>query len=332
MLHSDAVVEDGQRHFGRFETTPLANPTQQYDGAARAWEWFRTKEWAGFTLSHPELFCSMIIQEAKYLASSELYVFDCASQELVQHSANRMGGSLRLPADLLHSACAFTSPRYRLGYDFGDDEVIVAIDIDATPDAPAVRGRLHLDVRHASHPLVVSSKLPGGSMYTNKIVYPASGRIYCGSRAYTFHPSRDFAILDEHKSHLPYRTRWTWGTFVFPVDGGIAGANFASRESAPGQEEESCLWTPQAAEPLSDIAFERHGDDDRSPWTMRSADGRLDVTFTPQGSKGVDQQLVVAEIHYRQWFGTYEGTLRGQDREWQIHGVHGACEQMDARM
>ena len=331
MIDSPRLVEDGQRRYGRFSRTPIANLCDERPLAVRAYEWFRTKEWVGFTLTHPDLFGSMIIQDAKYLASSELYVYDRESGELAQHAANRMGGSLRLPADLLHNACAFDASGYRLGYAFDADEAVIAIDIDATASAPGVHGRLDLDVEGASAPLAVSAKLPGGSMYTNKIVYPASGVITCGDRRYVFEPERDFAILDEHKSHLPYHTAWTWGTFATRVDDGIIGANFAVRPSEPGQEEESCVWTPTAAEPLSDVTFTPLGDDD-GPWQIRSADGRLDVTFTPEGSKRVDQNLVVAELHYVQRFGRYDGTLTAAGKVHPVVGVHGVCEQMDARL
>ena len=332
MLDASRLVEDGQRHYGRFLRTPVANPFDVHSGPARGFEWFRTKEWAGFTLSHHELFCSMVIQDAKYLASSELYLYDRANRELTQHAANRFVHPLRLSDELVRSRCAFVAPGYRLGYRFDDDTVTVVIDIDETQTGQAVHGCLRLDVKHASAPLVVSAQLPGGSLYTNKIVYPASGAIACGERRFVFDPERDFAILDEHKSHLPYRCDWTWGTFVLPVAGGIAGANLADRPSLPDQEEESCIWTPQGVEALSDVAFIPMGEDDGAPWQVRSADARVDVVFTPEGHKRVDTNLVAAEIHYSQWYGHYSGKLSGADATWPVQGVPGVLERMQARL
>jgi len=332
MVEADHLVDDNVRHFGRFYDTPTANPYDAFSGPRRAYEWFRTKEWAGFTLIHPEIAASMIIQDAKYLATGELYVFERASAELSQHAANRRGG-LRLPSDLLHAKVTYSAGGFRLGYAFGDDEVSIAIDIDATHLAPAVRGRLSLDVRHASRPLVVSALLPGGAMYTNKIIYPASGTISCGGRPYVFDPTRDFAILDEHKSHLPYRTEWTWGTFAMAVPGGIAGANMGLRESAPGHEEESCIWTPAGVEPLSDLTFTQLATDDPlSRWQIRSLDGRVDVAFTPEGHKDDNLNLAVAKLDYSQWFGHYDGLLRGADQTWRLDHVPGVCEHMLARL
>jgi hypothetical protein len=334
MLTAASVVENGQRHWGRFLRTPTdANPAEAFAGPRGVFESFRTKAWAGFTLTHREFFSSMIIQDARYLISSEWYLYDIASGALAQHAANALPGSVRLSANIMRSQVGFAAKGYHLGYEFHERHVVIDIDFAATKSAPAVRGRITLDATRAAPPLVVSARLPKGSLYTNKIIFPASGVVTVGDRDYVFDPSADFAILDEHKSHLPYRTTWTWGTFALPVAGGFAGANFAVRPSLPDQEEESCIWTPTAAEPLADIRFTQLGDSEDlgSDWSVRSADGRLDATFTPLGHKGVDQQLVLAEIHYSQLYGTYSGTLRGETQAWDLTDVHGVLEKMDMR-
>jgi hypothetical protein len=179
---------------------------------------------------------------------------------------------------------------------------------------------------------VVSSLLPGGSLYTNKVIFPASGFLRVGTQAYVFDPARDFAILDEHKSHLPRHTDWTWGTFAQVADGGYAGANFIARPEVAGHEEESCVWTPTAAEALSDVTFTPQGDDPMSPWKVRSDDGRLDVTFTPEGRKNVTMNMAAVHLDYYQAFGHYDGTLRSAEtgKVWPVEANHGVLEVMHA--
>ncbi|CAM3910051.1 DUF2804 domain-containing protein [Cohnella lubricantis] len=329
-----SLVENGVRRYGRFSTRPIVNPRDEFVGIARALRGLRLKEWVGFTLIHPDWYSSLIMQDAQYLASSEIYAYNRRSGALHQHAANGRGGSLALPDELFGSRCAFEKRGYRITYDFANDGTrhVLRFDIAATDKAPAFQGELTLDASRASLPLSVSSRLPGGRMYTHKVIYSVSGALRVGGEEIIFDPERDLAILDEHKSFLPYRTSWVWGTFALRTSGGLAGADFAERPSMPGEEEESCIWTPTACEPLADIAFEPESDDPLAPWRIHSRDGRLDVVFEPEGRKQVKHQLGLFAIDYFQLFGHYRGTLRGAQGEYKFDGVHGVCESMKARL
>jgi Protein of unknown function (DUF2804) len=69
-----------------------------------------------------------------------------------------------------------------------------------------------------------------------------------------------------------------------------------------------------------------------APVHIASADGRLDVTFEPEGRKGVKHQLGLFAIDYFQMYGRYSGVVLGADRGHRIDGVHGVCETMRARL
>ncbi|WP_125776521.1 DUF2804 domain-containing protein [Antribacter gilvus] len=337
----DNVVDGRTRLYGRFTTRPArVDPLAEFGPLARPLRRLRLKEWVGFTLVHPEWASSMIIQDAHYLASSEIYVAHRTDGTRFEHAANARGGSLRLPAGFYGREMSFDRPGYRIRYELDTPETeadarhVVRIDIDATATAPAFTGELVLHHAGASAPLSVSSVLPGGRnrLYTHKALYPVSGSLRTGDREIVFDPRRDLAILDEHRSLLPYRTRWIWGTFAFPMPDGPVGANFADRPEVPGQEEESGIWAADGVEPLADVTFTPTGDPETTPWRITSADGRLDATFTPQGRKHVVHQLGLFAIDYFQMFGRYDGTLRAGGRTYALKGVHGVCESMRARL
>jgi hypothetical protein len=177
------LVEGGRRHQGRFAGRPVSvNPLDEYAGPRRAWRRLRLKEWVGFTLMHPDIYSSMIIQDAHYLASSETYAVDRATGTLAQHATNAAAGSPALPTELYGNSCAFHKPGYDLRYFWGAEggNHRVVIDIAATATAPAFTGELHLDGSRASRPLSVSAGLLGGAMYTNKVIFPASGVLKVG--------------------------------------------------------------------------------------------------------------------------------------------------------
>lgn len=108
------LIVDGIRRHGRFKARPYdVDPLDESSLLPRALRRFRLKEWVGFTLLHPELSSSMILQEAHYLASSEIYVRD--KHGMVEHSRNVRGGSLKLPHELFPSAPAIDANGYWIG-------------------------------------------------------------------------------------------------------------------------------------------------------------------------------------------------------------------------
>ncbi|HVX54062.1 DUF2804 family protein [Nocardioides sp.] len=324
----------GRRQYGRFDRRPIfVNPLEPYLGGTRRARRLRLKEWIGWTLMHPELSCSMILQDAHYLASSELYVRDAASGRLTQHARNLRGGSLHLPERLYPSQPSVDAKGYAIGYDFGPEggRHTIEVDIAGTATELPVSVRLTLDGAHAGAPLSVSQPLGRkAAMYTHKAVFPAAGSVTVGDHTYTFDPARDLAILDEHKTFLPYRTRWLWGTFATVDADGIVGANFCRRPAVAGTPGESCLWlpAPYRCEGLDDVELAPESEDSLAPWRVRSADGRLDVVFTPDGRKDVKHQLVLFAIDYWQLYGTYAGIVG--DRR--VEGVRGVLESMKARL
>src|SRR6516162_7041736 len=98
MRDPDRLVEGGVRRYGRFAERPVSvNPLEEFGDLWRALRRLRLKEWVGFTLVHPDIYSSLIMQDANYLASSEIYAYDRRSGALHQHAANGRGGSLAMP-------------------------------------------------------------------------------------------------------------------------------------------------------------------------------------------------------------------------------------------
>ncbi len=325
----------GRIEFGRFEDRPSnADPTEGAGWPARWLRRTRLKEWVGFLVVHPEWSTSFIMQDAKYLASSDFFAYHRPTDRLHARQAVAPPGALRLPSDLPDATCRFVRDGYSLefAFDRADGAHRVLIDIAASEHSDAIRGELTLDTTASSAPLSVSAKLPRGSLYTWKQVFAVGGTLSVGDEAIVFDPDRDLAIIDEHRSLLPYRTDWTWGTFAFRDAGRIVGANVATRPQLPDQEEESSLWIDGDCEPLADVSFTAKGDDPLGPWTIASDDGRLEVTFEPSRRNTVRHQLGVFAVDYFMMYGTYRGVVRGTHRTCDVDGVSGVCEKMRARL
>src|SRR5215469_1166451 len=140
MRDQSSLVEGGVRRNGRFAARPACvNPLDAYKGVSRALWRLRLKEWIGFTLIHPDWYSSLVMQDANYLASSEIYAYDRRAGVLYQHAANAKGGSLKLPEKLAGASPRFAKDGYRIEYEFSGDgkRHRIRLDISASPKAPA---------------------------------------------------------------------------------------------------------------------------------------------------------------------------------------------------
>jgi len=329
-----SLVSEYVRTYGRFESRPqLVNPLEAFAGMEQRLRQLRLKEWIGFTLIHPELYSSLVIQDAHYLASSEIYTFDRRRGELYEHASNARGGSPTLPPELFGSECVYTRPGYELVYAFGAERGThrISLDIAASRRAPAMHGELSLDGGGGRRRFRLARGCPAGRCTRT------SGSIRRGARSGWVTPSscsirRGTLRSSTSTGRFSLPNSLAVGTFAHIGLDGPVGANFISRAGGAADPEESCIWTRHAAEPLDDVSFAPQSAGPLSPWRMWSADGRLDVVFEPDGRKDVRHQLLLAAIDYFQLFGRYTGTLRSAERTHTLRGVHGVCECMLARL
>lgn len=336
MMNTDRLVTEGPAgnhvYYGWLQARPrVADPLEGTGGIEALLRRFRLKEWIHLFITHPKWSSGFAMKDAKYLKSSDFHAFDWDNDTLVNHQTT---GGLTLPKDLLDKTARVTRPGFMLevAFDGPHGTHRIRVDIAAKKDQPSIRGELHLHAAHASAPLSVSELLPRGAMYTWKQIFPVSGRLRIGEEWIEFDPSRDLAIIDEHRSSLPYVTDWTWGTFGFRGDGGIVGANVVGRNERPDQQHESAVWAQGTCEPLGDVVFTATGESPLAPWMITSSDGALEVQFTPRRRKPWELNAGIIAVDYQMMYGSYRGVLRTGQRTHEVLDVHGPFEVMHARM
>lgn len=329
-----ALVTGGVRQYGLWRVRPAeVNPLDEYSGVRRAARSTRLKEWVGFLVTHPDLWMSMIVQDAKVLTSSEVILFDPSASTLHHRNAVAPGRAARLPREFFGHRSGLTRQSFDVGYVFGNEgRHRIEIDVAASSSGPAIRAELELGDLDDFRPLAVSGELIGGSMFTYKTAYRVGGTVEVGGRRFDFDPTRDVAILDEHRSWFPYRTEWTWGTFAARSDGDVVGANLARHRAPAGAVGESCLWAPGQLVTLPSAELIREGDEDLAPWRMTAPDGAVDLRFEPVHRHPVRHRLGVFEVDYSMWYGRYSGSITVADRRYEVDRAHGVCEHMRGRM
>jgi hypothetical protein len=294
----DPVGADGQPLFGRytgvaesFGWPALAAPF----GRGALWRRFRHKRWHFVALVTDEVFCGLAVVDIGWSNSAFAYVFDRARREVV--AAFSPVGLPGLTASVGHSACA--PSRFRL--------LNQRIDIEpAGPLCYALRlrsGGFRIDAAYggaAPRLLAVGPARDGGSVHATQ-KSPAlalSGELHAGGQRYCL--DGGVASFDYSNGLLGRSTAWRWVS-AHTADMGVnlQTGYFGSSENA--------LWLDGRIVPLGEAEFDIEPGGPLAPWRIRTADGLLDLRFTPEGVRRDDKNLVLATSRLTQQVGTFDG-------------------------
>lgn len=305
---------------------------------AKLWRRFRTKEWVGFGIVHPDFYLSTMISNTKYLASGVVYLVDRRSGTLYEYEEPGLPFLVPVAGSTYGGVCRFSGLRIKLEFRF-DLEAgrhRLSFDVAGRKDAPAIKGELNLRQDFAEcAPLVASLPVvPKHHTYTNKALMPTSGELRIGTETIRYLPERDLANLDEQKGYYPYVTKWRWASCAgHDEKGRILGLNIADHQfENPSVYNENALWAAGELERLGAATLEFDEKAPLDPWTIRDADGQVDLRFMSEGRKRVNYQFGVIKIDYFQAFGRFSGLLRRADGTvLNYDSLYGVAERMFMR-
>ena len=289
---------------------------------------FRLKEWQHFGIISKDHIFGTAVVNAKMMGVSWFYMFDRHTRLLTEHKQNTGTGKVTLARELWNDRCRYQGKGYDIDIHNYLDEGRHTLDvaIEASKMGPAVRAELVIrEDLAAVQPLIVVLPLkPGRPMYSHKVPCPVEGRVRFGDLDVTLNSASDVVLIDVHKSFYPYRTNWDWATFAgYDDEGKLIGANLTHNIIPDDRDNnENAIWFGNTLSLLREARFQipkRYTD----PWIIRTADRRVDLTFTPEGERKETINLGVFVSFYHQPFGTFSGTL--VDDEGTTHEVKDIC-------
>jgi hypothetical protein len=338
------VTDDGEVAQGVFSSAvPDANlqlaPVRIAGRALPRWlARFRFKQWQHFACILPEAFVGVAVVDLGWMRGSWCHVRRRPAREGFEHARRSPLLDLRVAADLWQDRTWAHARGYRLEIESslkaGDHRIW--IDVQEGPGRPAVRGELRArqDLQR-NQPLVVCMPIaPGRPMYSHKAVLPLEGELIVGDGGPRLwaDPQTSFAVLDVHKAYYPHHTFWEWATLAGRLaDGRWLGLNLTRNANQDDERlNENALWLDGAIEHLGAARFE-HSPDPGAPWRVRTSDGRVDLSFTPQAGRGERLRLgPVLRSVFDQLQGTFSGAVRFGDEPIAVEGLFGLCEDHDS--
>ena len=206
----------------------------------------------------------------------------------------------------------------------------VKLDIPASGKKPAVKGELIWREELAkTQPLALLSPVAkGGFIYNHKAQMPIEGSLKICDREVTFDSRRDVANLDEVKIHpgVASQLSYRWFNFGgFDKQGRLVGLDLAhSPQKGDAYWAENCVWVAEKLWLCPAVRFENDLSDLMKPWRAIDEEGRIDITFHPEGGKLVNLGPIGK---YHQKCGRFRGTVvDGSGESHEIRDYYGCAE------
>lgn len=200
-------------------------------------------------------------------------------------------------------------------------EVVLTVEVEGL--------RLGLDLLPGDTALSVVSDVGRGSGLPGATVKRAGCRVRGAVEVKGERTSLDraLAVVDWTEAYFPRRVTWWWGAAAGLADGKTVGLNLAAgvHDDPGGRWGENALWLDGVPSALPAVSF--GVGEGRTPWTIRSADGAVDLVFSPRAERGEQTNLLLIASRYRQPFGTFSGTIKdAAGRIVRVEGLPGVAE------
>ncbi len=329
------------------EPTPLLNedgtvaahgwargPLMQYDRARVQQEQRdQLREWEYYAVFTPGFAIGLTLADLGLLAFGTATLEDYATGEIYSAVLLASADALDFPPTPFENTF-FESDNGTIDYRYGDG----TRQITVLSGREGTDGRVELELELADGPATESIAVvhrfeePGQFFYENKRVnMPATGSFRVGQQVYELPEGQSFAVLDWGRGAWPEEVRWEWGHFTGTVDGQLVGINLGTvfGDDTPGTSD--AVIVDGVLHKLDRVTWEYSLDDLLGEWRFASADGRADLTLTPDFDDSTTLNLGSAYVLTR-W--KVHGEIRGRvilddGSELQVSGIRGAAEYVE---
>ncbi|MBI5961672.1 MAG: DUF2804 domain-containing protein [Chloroflexi bacterium] len=311
----------GQIHFGvfrePFRTLNLVDAdVYGHRWAPRWWRNLRLKEWQHFGIVHDDFYCGLTAFDAKFMGISFCYVYDRHSRQIIEHNRTTFSRSaIHIPEQLWHDDGFFRQPGYQIQIHnrLAEGHHHLQIDIQAHHHLPPIHAEFIVHENLADcQPLI--AVLPVNDhrrpMYTHKIACPVEGQLEVGERSWVLSRNQHWALVDVQKTFYPHNSFWKWATFAGMDQDGVPVAINLTHNMIRDDDRwnECCAWVDGRLSLFSAARFEYDPAAIQHPWRIYTTDGRVELTFTPEGERADRINLAgVVTSDFHQPFGTYQG-------------------------
>ncbi|CBL44621.1 conserved hypothetical protein [gamma proteobacterium HdN1] len=268
--------------------------------------------------------CALV--DIKYLGNAFVYLYDREQRQLYEHRILlplAFNTHLGTQPDHGISEAKRGSAKIRITSRSEPREKYVQIQIgsefsaDFTVTEPA-----------GYQPLALSTPTGfNGWTYTQKAAgLRASGCFQLRGQRHIF-GENSYGNYDWSCGFMRRETAWKWASLSGTTrEGDTVGANFANGVNETGFTE-NAFWIDGQMTKVNQIRFTHSPSHRTLDWQIKSDDGKVDLTFTPEGKRCEKLDVFILATNFTQLFGRFHGTLcNDQGKTFTLKGTTGFCE------
>lgn len=272
----------------------------------------RLKIWDYYAITTPTHFFSFTISDIGYLGMVFAYVIDFQSGTYKEETlALPLGGGVKLPRNSTAGVTEYSKKDLHLRFSVEGERRLLSVCWPGFGGS-ALKAEIALSCPPEHESMNIVIPIPGKRFYYNRKVncMPAEGWVeYQGTR-HTIQPGNSLGSLDWGRGVWEYSSFWVWASASgFLPDRRRIGLNMGYGFGDTSAATENCFILEDRVHKLAELNFSYDNRHFKSPWTMTSPDGRLDLVFTPffERVAKTDAQVLKSEVH--QMFGRYNGRV-----------------------
>ncbi|WP_269619592.1 DUF2804 domain-containing protein [Zhongshania sp. BJYM1] len=308
------IGPDGQPTYGLFEDGIQYINFRDYDlrspmdrKLGRLAKHFKFNQFQFVALVSPELIVGVAIVDLKWVSNAFVYLYEPKSQRFEEFSfmqplARKTDIGLRPE----NGAASFHSGRNSISISAGSGRRALNVSLSNGVDIAAV-----ID-ESGSSPLAMCSRAGyQGWVYTRKTAaLPCKGRVLWAGDEIDLTQIKALASVDWTAGYMRGETFWNWGSMSATLaDGRRLGMNLAAGVNETGFTE-NALWLDDRLIKVDMVNFQFSRYLPNSPWRMQSADGIVNLRFTPMGQRKEKINALFIDSNFTQHFGVFDGEIR----------------------
>ncbi len=278
----------------------------------------RMKRWDYYAIFTPTHFFSFTVSDIGYLGMIFAYVVDFANQHYHEETvAVPFASGVQLPRNSTEGESHFDNGRVRLHFRVESGKRVLSVKW-AGFEGDELSAEVTLSMLPVHESMTIVIPIEQKRFYYNRKIncMPAEGWVNYKGQRYDLDPTNTVGGLDWGRGVWAYDSFWVWAsTSGFLPDGRTLGLNMGYGFGDTSAATENAVILDGRIHKLGRVDFSYDPKDFMKPWTMRSTDGRLDLSFEPflERVAKTDLWLLRSEVH--QMFGRYSGHFLSDEGE-----------------